>query len=292
MSDSGLAVSPAVPSGSGGVRLPALCYAALGTLLFALLFHDSYRAMWGMLQAEDYNHCIFVPLIVAYLVWEKRSALGAIPSVPSWAGVLPLMLGTTLYWLGELGGEYYSIYLGSWFVLLGLVWAYTGWPKLRVAIFPVCFLISLFPFPNAVTSALTLKLKLVSSQLGVALMRLFGLSAYREGNLIDLGFTKLQVVDACSGLRYFFPLIMLAILLAYYYKAATWKKVLLVLSAVPVSVLTNSLRIASVGLLYQVLGPMVATATPPPARPEARLPGRIPASPAQPANAKAPGPSS
>ncbi len=89
-------------------------------------------------------------------------------------------------------------------------------------------------------------------------MQWCGLTAYREGNVIDLGFTRLQVVDACSGLRYFFPLIMMGILLAYYYKASLWKKVLLVFSAIPISVLTNGLRIASVGILYQFWGPAAA----------------------------------
>jgi exosortase D (VPLPA-CTERM-specific) len=246
-------------SGSvGGRRCATLCYALLGALLFALIFQDSYRYMWSVLQAEDNSYCLFVPLIVAYLVWEKRSTLAAVPAVPSWGGVAPLLAGSALYWLGELGGEYYCIFLGSWLVLVGLVWCWAGWPKLRTVLFPVCFLVALFPFPAVITSNLTLQLKLVSTQLGVAMIRLCGLSAYREGNLIDLGFTKLQVVDACSGLRYFFPLTMLAILLAYFYKGeAAWKRIVLVFSAVPVAVITNSLRIASVGLLYQVLGPMV-----------------------------------
>jgi exosortase D (VPLPA-CTERM-specific) len=89
-------------------------------------------------------------------------------------------------------------------------------------------------------------------------MRLYGLSAYREGNVIDLGFTKLQVVDACSGLRYFIPLLVLALLLASYYRAPLWKRGIFVLSAIPVSVVTNGMRIASVGILYQFFGPVVA----------------------------------
>ena len=87
----------------------------------------------------------------------------------------------------------------------------------------------MFPFPQFITGNLTLKLKLISSELGVAIIRFYGMSAYREGNVIDVGFTKLQVVDACSGLRYFLPLIVLGILLAYYFSAALWKRILLVL---------------------------------------------------------------
>jgi exosortase D (VPLPA-CTERM-specific) len=245
-------------AGWGGRELAAFCYPLLCALCFALLFHRSYRYMWATMQLEDYSHCLFVPLIVGYLVWEKREALRLVPSLASFGGLAPLLLGAGCYALGELGGEFYTIYLGSWLILLGCLWAYAGWRKLKIVLFPLFFLIAMFPLPNFINSNLTLDLKLISSRLGVAMMRVTGLSAYREGNLIDLGFTKLQVVDACSGLRYFFPLILLGALLAYYFRGATWKKVVLVLSAVPVSVVTNSLRIASVGYLYQFFGPVVA----------------------------------
>ncbi len=76
--------------------------------------------------------------------------------------------------------------------------------------------------------------------------------------MIDLGFTQLQVVDACSGLRYLIPLIVLGILLVFFYRAALWKKIIVVLSAIPVSITANSLRIAITGILSQYFGPEVA----------------------------------
>jgi exosortase D (VPLPA-CTERM-specific) len=114
------------------------------------------------------------------------------------------------------------------------------------------------PPPALIYGNLTLRLKLMSSQVGVQMLQMCGLSAYREGNVIDVGFTKLQVVDACSGLRYFFPLIVLGILLAYFFKGAMWKKIVIVLSTIPISIVTNSMRIASVGILYQFMGSAAA----------------------------------
>ncbi|MCK5682370.1 VPLPA-CTERM-specific exosortase XrtD, partial [bacterium] len=90
------------------------------------------------------------------------------------------------------------------------------------------------------------------------MMQMAGMSAYREGNVIDLGFTQLQVVDACSGLRYLFPIIILGLLLAWFFRAPFWKRVLLVISTIPLIVLTNSIRIAATGLLYEPFGPKVA----------------------------------
>jgi exosortase D (VPLPA-CTERM-specific) len=138
------------------------------------------------------------------------------------------------------------------------LWAIWGWSKLKTVGFAVLTLLAMFPPPHFLHNQLTLKLKLISTQLGVWILQIYGMSAFREGNVIDLGFTQLQVVDACSGLRYLFPLLIMAVLLAYFWKAAWWKKVVLVVSAVPLTIITNSFRIAATGLLYEVWGPAVA----------------------------------
>jgi exosortase D (VPLPA-CTERM-specific) len=241
----------------GGPTLPAGIYTGICLALFAWMYFPAYQYMsikWGL---EDYNHCYLIPVIVMYILWEKRTAFRAVSTAPSWFGLVPLGIGVVLFWLGELGGEFYTIHISSWFVMIGMAWTYLGWNKLKLIGFPLCFLITMFPFPNLINNNLTLRLKLISSELGVAMLRIYGMSAYREGNVIDVGFTKLQVVDACSGLRYFLPLIILGILLAYYFRAAMWKRIALVLFAIPLSIITNSMRIASVGILYRFWGPVV-----------------------------------
>ena len=244
------------PRGRSLVQVSAYGLSCL--ILFVLLFHGTYSYLFNEWQAEDFNYCFLIPVIALYLLWEKRDKLRTIPATPSWAGLVPLLLGICLFFLGELGGEYYASYISSWLVLLGFVWIYSGWTVVKATAFPIFFLIAMFPFPGFINNNLTLQLKLLSSKLGVLLMQWYGLSAYREGNVIDLGFTQLQVVDACSGLRYLFPLLVMGILLAYFYRAALWKRILLVLSTVPLTIITNSLRIAMTGVLYEIWGPQVA----------------------------------
>ena len=226
-------------------------------LLIAVYF-SSHQVMLKWWQREDYNYCYLIPFVVLYLIWEKREVLKQTPSDPAWVGFAPLLFGLVLFWLGELGGEFYTMYLSSWFVLLGLLWLHLGWRKLRVILFPIAFILTMFPPPNLIYFNLSLKLKLISSRLGVWILQSLGKTAYREGNIIDLGFTQLQVVDACNGLRYLFPLIVLAILVAYFSKSVWWKKGFVVLSAIPISIFVNGLRIASVGLLYPIWGSQVA----------------------------------
>src|SRR3972149_5039443 len=157
-----------------------------------------------------------------------------------------------------MGGEYTALFLSLWLVGGGLCWLHRGWRKLKVIAFPLAFLLVMFPPPNLIYSNVSLKLKLLSSRIGVHMLQFLGMSAYREGNIIDLGFSKLQVVDACSGLRYLIPLVALGFLLAYHYRFSFRKGAALVLSAIPVTILTSSLRLASVGILYPIWGPRVA----------------------------------
>ena len=232
---------------------------ALYLIVLGLLYRESYTVMLSSWNGEDYSYCYVVPFVVAWLLWERRAALRALPPTPSWWGMLPLGVGLLLYLLGELGGEFYTLYLSSWWLVMGLLWLHLGWRKLRLMAFPLLFSLAMFPFPNIINNNLSLKLKLISSAVGVKILQLLGLTAFREGNVIDLGFTQLQVVDACSGLRYLLPLLILGLLLAYYFRAPFWKRALLVASTVPLTVAVNSFRIATVGILYPIFGPKVAS---------------------------------
>ena len=240
--------------GSAGI-IQGVVYA----VLLIGIYYSTYT--WLIVKdwaRDDYSASMLIPLVVLYLIWEKKNALARIPSRWSLAGYVFIIAGVFLFWLGELGGEFFALYFSSWLLFTGLCWLHLGWRKLKVIAFPVALLLAMFPLPHFIHGKLSFKLKLISSKLGVKMMQWMGMSAYREGNVIDLGFTQLQVVDACNGLRYLIPLIILGLIIAYFYKATWWKRTLLVLSTIPIAVLVNSLRIASVGVLYPIWGPKVA----------------------------------
>ena len=240
------------------VSLPVL----VGCLLFLALASVMYKSTSAYLlnnwASDDFTSSYFIPLVVAYLIWEKRGELARVPACRTWSGLLPALLGIVLFWIGELGGEFTLMFLSLWLLSAGALWSIIGGRKLRVIAFPVSLVLVMIPPPVVLYNGLTLRLKILSSQIGVLMLQVCGMTAYREGNVIDLGFTKLQVVDACSGLRYLIPLIILSILLAYYLKGAFWKKIVIVLSSIPIAIVTNSMRIASVGILFQFMGPAAA----------------------------------
>jgi exosortase D (VPLPA-CTERM-specific) len=119
---------------------------------------------------------------------------------------------------------------------------------------PLLLLFFAVPLPQFIYQGLSHELQLISSEIGVAVIRLFGISVFLEGNVIDLGSYKLQVVEACSGLRYLFPLVSIAFLAAYMYKVEMWKRVLVFLSSIPITVLMNSFRIGVIGYLVEHYG--------------------------------------
>lgn len=230
-------------------------YGVAYALLLGVLYSSTYT--WLVMHdwvREDYNYCYLIPFVVLFLIWEKRHEWMREAPVQIWGGVPVVMIGLLMYWFGELAGEYFTSYLSSWLIVAGLFLAHNGWKRLKIMLFPLFVALFLFPLPNFLNTKLTLSLKLLSSEIGVKIIQLTGMSAFRDGNLIDLGFTQLQVVDACSGLRYLIPLFLMGILVAHYYRAAVWKRILVALTTIPLSVLTNSMRIAMTAFLFPTMG--------------------------------------
>jgi exosortase D (VPLPA-CTERM-specific) len=233
------------------------CLGKAGTIT-VLLLGIYYSTFEWLIQKDwardDYSHGMLIPFIVLYLLWEKKETFFSTPARMTWKGLILLLPGLLLFWLGELSGEFFMLYGSCWLVLMGLCWIHMGDNRLKTILFPLFLLLAMFPLPNFVNVKLTFQLRLLSSKIGVMILHAMDMSAYREGNIIDLGFTRLQVVDACSGLRYLFPMIILSILIAYFYRAAFWKKAWVVLSSVPLTILTNALRIAITGILAESFG--------------------------------------
>jgi exosortase D (VPLPA-CTERM-specific) len=205
-------------------------------------------------KQEEYSHGYFIPLISLWLLWARRRALAESRGRASAWGPAAIAAGIALVLLGELSAIMVLIQLAFLVLLAGLVLCYGGTSLLRLAVLPIALLAFSIPPPYVVESQLTWRLQLVSSSLGVAMLRALDYSVFLEGNVIDLGRYKLQVVEACSGLRYLYPLLSVGFLMAYMYPAARHWRVLLVLSTVPITIVTNSLRIAVTGILVERWG--------------------------------------
>jgi exosortase D (VPLPA-CTERM-specific) len=243
-------------------RTAALRTWALG-LIAALLVAIAFRgALLELVRRwtsqEEYSHGFLIPLVAAWLLWTRRDALLASVGRPSWTGPLLILLAMIMHVVGALSAIFILSQLAFIVALLGIILAVGGFPLLRAAFFPVIFLIFAIPLPYFIDANLSLQLQLVSSQLGVFFIRMFQIPVYLEGNMIDLGNYKLQVVDACSGLRYLFPLVSLSCLAAYLFNAPAWQRAVVLFSSIPITIAMNGFRIGMVGVTVDRWGTRMA----------------------------------
>ncbi|MDY6832599.1 MAG: EpsI family protein [Thermodesulfobacteriota bacterium] len=232
---------------------------ALLLLLFGVAYWVPLKALVQVwLTNDDYSYGFLIPLVTVYLLWDKKETVKAIRFNTDWR-VLPvlfLLLLISVYAVlgssGNLSRPLIPI------LILGFAAFCFGLRSMRTLLFPLGFLIFMVPLPAILDRTLGVWLKAVSSSLGGAIIQLFGISVYVRGNVIDLGVTQLEVVDACSGLRFILPLLAMGCLYAWLFEKSTWKRVVLVVSALPVAVLTNGLRIGITGILTDKYGEQVA----------------------------------
>src|SRR5580704_8768972 len=233
---------------------------ALFAVLVAIVAFD--RALFELVRRwiaeEEYSHGFLIPVVSAWMLWMRRDALIASFGRPSWTGLAVIALALAMHIVGQYSSIFVLSQIGFILILIGIALAAGGYPLLKVTFVPIVFLIFAIPLPYFVQSNLTLQLQLISSQLGVDVIRMFQIPVYLEGNLIDLGFYKLQVVEACSGLRYLYPLLSLSFLAAYLFQAPLWQRALVFLSGIPITIGMNGFRIGMVGVTVNWWGPKMA----------------------------------
>ena len=228
---------------------------ALAVVALILLFQNTFTYLYGVWwHREEYSHGFLIPLVSGLLLWQRRDQLRAAEFRGSWAGAAVAALGVAIYFLGTVASittiDTYALVI----VLMGAALALMGWQAFRIVLVPLALLFLMNPIPNFFYNNLSSELQLISSQLGVAFIRLCGVSVFLEGNVIDLGSYQLQVAEACSGLRYLFPLMTLGVIIAYLFKGRAWMRWCLFLSTVPITILMNSLRIGVIGVLVDRFG--------------------------------------
>lgn len=219
-------------------------------ICLALIFWTPWLTLIKDWQREEYSHGFILPFIAILMAWHKVSGQ-KLSVTPSLWGFFYVLCGLCVWGVSELSTLRQLSYYAMLLCIIGLSFAYLG-TRVTKAIFPAFGLLLLaIPLPNFLFNNFSLFLQLVSSSLGVTLLQSAGVSVLLDGNIIDLGKQKLQVVEACSGLRYLFPLTSFSFLLAYLLKDRFWKRAVLFLSALPIGIAMNAVRIAFIGLLSQ-----------------------------------------
>lgn len=241
-------------------RNAAARWAILAVIMTILgyLYADSLRFLGESWLEDNNSHGPFIPLIVLYMIWLRWPTLQSVEHRGSWWGLSIVGIGLCVYAVGQFAAMHAVAQLSLWMVIVGLLGCAIGLAGIRLLTFPLIYLLAAIPWPIFLQYELSSRLQLWSSALGVGFLHLIDVTAYREGNVIDLGPTQLQVVEACSGLRYLFPLTALTLLVAYLYRESFWNRAALVLSSIPISIILNGFRIAVIGILVGIYGSAAA----------------------------------
>ena len=231
----------------------------VGSLLIGSLFFKVMLSLYSTWSVqEEYSHGFFIPLISVYFIYQRREQLATVPFTGSWAGLVLLLIGGLLLLGGRLAvvstmGQY-ALVISIW----GFALAMLGWRGFKIIWPALLMLVFMVKLPTFLYNNMSSHLQLISTQIGVWFIQLFDISVYYEGNVIDLGVMQLQVVEACNGLRYLFPLMALSMIIAILYRASLWRRVVIVVSSVPISILMNSIRIGVIGVTVEYWGQEMA----------------------------------
>jgi exosortase len=228
---------------------------ALAALALAFLYAD---VMAGLFRAwrtnDDYSHGFLVAPICAYFTWERRHRLALFDVRPSLAGLVIILVSLLVLIAGELGAELFLARVSLIGVLAGSVLFVLGPTHARTLALPLCFALLMIPLPAIVFNAVAFPLQLLASR--VAEVTLSGLSipVFREGNVIFLSNTTLEVAEACSGIRSLMSLLTLGIVYGYFTEDSLIWRVVLAAATFPIAVVANALRVAGTGFLAHVAG--------------------------------------
>jgi exosortase len=231
--------------------LVALGFATLYWRVLAKLVSDWYND-------DNYSHGFLIVPLALYFVWERREKLRKIPIAPSTLGLVVVLGSVAVLIAGILGSELFLTRISILGTLVGVTLFLWGWGYLRALAFPLAFLLLMIPIPAIIFNQIAFPLQLLASQFGESAMGLANVPVLREGNVLILANTTLEVAEACSGIRSLVSLLTLAIVLGYFSDPRGWVRTLVTLSSVPVAIVTNGFRVAGTGIAAHQFGAAAA----------------------------------
>jgi exosortase len=235
-----------------GVLFLAFSFGLLYRHVIAKLVHD-----WA--NDGNYSHGFLVAPLAVYFVWERRHRLRGMPALPHWTGFLVVAASLVLLGVGVLGAELFLTRLSMIGVLAGATIFILGWRHVGILAFPLAFLLLMIPLPNIVFNQIAFPLQLLASRVGEQALSGWGIPVLREGNVIVLANTTLEVAEACSGIRSLISLLMLGIVYGYFVDRRGGVRAAVALATIPVAIVANGLRVAGTGIAAHYFGARAAT---------------------------------
>jgi exosortase len=226
----------------------------------AFLYRDIVPKLVSDWATDDnYSHGFLIVPIAAYLAWQRRAQLQALPIRGSLVGLAVILGSLAMLVAGVLGAELFLSRVSLVGLVAGTVLFTLGWRHLRELLFPIAFLLLMVPLPAIVFNQIAFPLQLLASRFGETAVTMAGIPVLREGNVIILANTTLEVAEACSGIRSLVSLLTLGIVYGYFADTRSWVRVTSALATIPIAIVANGLRVAGTGIAAHYYGAAAAT---------------------------------
>lgn len=230
--------------------------------LVLVFFYLYYQAIVKLVsdwsQDPNFSHGFLIPLVALYMIWSRQDKILQTPQASSRIGIFIILIGMLVHILGNVGSELFLMRFSMVITLSGIIIYLFGIKMFSVVQVPVSYLILMIPIPAILWNKIAFPLQLFAATISTEAINLFGIPVFREGNILNLANTSLEVVDACSGIRSLTSLLALTAAFAFLAPLSNLKKWILFLSAIPIAVSVNVIRLTITGCMAAWISPETA----------------------------------
>lgn len=226
---------------------------------FAILYsHTVIEMVKNWMRDDNFSHGFLIPLISLFMIWQKREELQQQKIDPNILGLLIVLLAMCMHIVGAISAEMFTMRSSMLICIMGVVIFFFGFRIFLIAAVPFLYLFFMIPIPKIIWNQIAFPLQLMAAAISAEVVQFIGITVLREGNILHLSNTSLEVVDACSGLRSLMSLLALSAAVAFISNLRTQHKWFLFLSAVPIALLVNIIRLVATAILAKLCGPETA----------------------------------
>lgn len=229
--------------------------AALIVASAVVLYRDVFAKLFdAWMNDGNYSHGFLIIPLALYLAWERRVRLLEMTPAPSVWGAVVVCGSLGLLVAGVLGAEMFLTRISFVGAVAGTCLFLLGWQHLRVLTFPIGILLLMIPLPAIIFNQIAFPLQIWASRFGESVLTGVEIPVLREGNVLILANTSLEVAEACSGIRSLISLLTLGIVFGYFTDRRTSVRTIVALSTIPIAIIANGIRVAGTGIAAHYVG--------------------------------------
>lgn len=229
------------------------------TIVFFSLYHTTIaKLIFDWSNNPNFSHGLLIPFVAIYMIWYKKKILSITPQHSALSGMWIVLFGMVVHILGTVGAELFFMRLSMIITLSGIIIFYFGFSIFRQVLIPIAYLFLMIPIPAIIWNKIAFPLQLFSARIAAQMIQLIHIPVLREGNILHLANTSLEVVDACSGIRSLTSLLALTGAFAFLASLSPLKKWILFLSAIPIAVAVNIIRLTITAAMAAWISPKTA----------------------------------